>query len=84
MAYLENDLQAMRDGIDIEGQVTFQRRCGWWKIAHGAGEGGANVTVIRVVLKEGRKRQVRRMCEAVGLEVRRLMRIREGHIELGI
>jgi len=35
------------------------------------------------VLHEGRKRQIRRMCEAVGHPVRRLIRVRIGPIELG-
>ncbi len=36
-----------------------------------------------VTIQEGRNRQVRRMCEAAGLEVTRLRRIREGKLELG-
>lgn len=79
----EDDLQDMREGIDIEGQVTLPARVWIREVREGAGEGGAPVTVMGVVLKEGRKRQVRRMCEAVGLDVRRLMRVREGKIELG-
>ncbi len=38
---------------------------------------------LRFILKEGRKRQIRRMCQAVGLEVQKLKRIRIGHIKLG-
>ena len=38
---------------------------------------------LRIVLREGRKRQIRRMCEAVGLTVRRLVRVRVGSVELG-
>jgi 23S rRNA pseudouridine2604 synthase len=39
--------------------------------------------LLRVVLTEGKKRQIRRMCEAVGLEVTGLKRIRIGRVELG-
>ena len=38
---------------------------------------------LRFVLKEGRKRQIRRMCELVGLEVVDLLRIRIGPLKLG-
>jgi 23S rRNA pseudouridine2605 synthase len=37
---------------------------------------------IAVVLREGRKRQVRLMCAAVGVSVRRLIRVRVGHLRL--
>ncbi len=39
--------------------------------------------VIQVVIHEGRNRQVRRMCAAAGLEVRRLVRVAEGSLQLG-
>ncbi len=38
---------------------------------------------LRIVLREGRKRQVRRMCEAVGLQVTHLQRVRIGGVRLG-
>lgn len=38
---------------------------------------------LRFVLREGRKRQIRRMCEQVGLEVLALKRVRIGDISLG-
>ena len=38
---------------------------------------------LRIVLREGRKRQIRRMCTAVGLTVQRLVRVRVGSVELG-
>jgi 23S rRNA pseudouridine2605 synthase len=39
--------------------------------------------VLEITIHEGRKRQVRRMCEAVGRPVRSLVRIRFGPLELG-
>ena len=39
--------------------------------------------VLRIILIEGRKRQVRRMCELVDLKVTHLKRIRIGNIHLG-
>lgn len=40
--------------------------------------------VLEIVLHEGRNRQIRKMCEAVGIEVARLKRIAEGPIKLGM
>lgn len=42
-----------------------------------------NEDQLRFVLKEGKKRQVRRMCEAVGLQVTGLKRVRIGRVRLG-
>ena len=41
-------------------------------------------TVLEITLHEGRNRQIRRMCEAVGLEVIRLKRSAEGSVKLGM
>jgi 23S rRNA pseudouridine2604 synthase len=38
---------------------------------------------LRFVLREGRKRQIRRMCETVGLQVLGLKRVRIGSVSLG-
>lgn len=42
-----------------------------------------NEDQLRFVLKEGRKRQIRRMCELVGLRVTGLKRVRIGRVRLG-
>lgn len=43
-------------------------------------EGGG---ILLITIREGRNRQVRKMCEQVGLRVTRLCRIREGKVKLG-
>ena len=43
-----------------------------------------NRVVMLVTIKEGRNRQIRKMCEAVGLEVARLRRISIGPLKLGM
>ena len=42
-----------------------------------------NTAKFLVTIHEGRNRQIRRMCEAAGMQVTRLRRIREGDLTLG-
>ena len=46
--------------------------------------GNADKASILVTIHEGRNRQVRRMCDAAGMKVERLIRIKEGPLELGM
>jgi 23S rRNA pseudouridine2605 synthase len=73
---------ALQRGIDIGDQVTTAAEADFARppIGHAEGEGS---TWIRIVIHEGRKRQVRLMCAAVGHPVRELVRTRIGDVRLG-
>lgn len=71
----EEALARLRDGIDIgDGMARFL------KVEATGGEGANHW--YRVILSEGRNREVRRMFEAIGTQVSRLMRVRYGPIVL--
>jgi 23S rRNA pseudouridine2605 synthase len=66
---------ALRRGIVLEEGMA--------RAARVSVAGGARGSTLRMVLNTGWKRQVRRMCAAVGLRVLRLRRVRLGPLELG-
>jgi 23S rRNA pseudouridine2604 synthase len=65
-------LQLLRHGLSLDGRALKPARVSC-----------ANEDQLRFVLREGRKRQIRRMCEAVGLQVLGLKRVRIGSVALG-
>ena len=72
----EQALDRLRRGIGLEG--------GWTREAEVSVESVVdNRAWLRMVLREGRKRQIRRMLEAVGFRVERLIRVRMGPLTLG-
>ncbi len=60
-------LRQLREGVELDGQLTAP-----------ASASLLAPNLVRLVVHEGRNRQVRRMCEAVGHPVRRLVRTRIG------
>ncbi len=69
-------LQLLREGIELHDGFT-------WPAEVNVLRQEGNGTWLRFVIHEGRKRQLRRMCEAVGHPVRRLIRVRMGPLTLG-
>jgi 23S rRNA pseudouridine2604 synthase len=66
------DLDLLKHGLSLDGVALKPAQVSW-----------QNEDQLRFVLREGRKRQIRRMCEMVGLKVLGLKRVRMGRISLG-
>ncbi|VTU14815.1 Ribosomal large subunit pseudouridine synthase B [Variovorax sp. RA8] len=71
-AFPREQLQRLRHGLSLDGQPLKPALVDW-----------QNPEQLRFVLTEGKKRQIRRMCEQVGLKVVGLKRIRIGRVVLG-
>ena len=67
----ERDLLRLRKGVDIDGTRTRPAKV---RIVRHARRKGDAQAVLEITIHEGRNRQVRRMCDAVGYRVRRLHR----------
>lgn len=74
----EHDLRRLARGIVIDGRRTLPADVTLLKVIDGA---DAQHALLSIVVKEGRNRQVRNMCEAVGHPVDRLRRVRIGPIK---
>lgn len=68
----DQDLRRLNFGLSLDGQQLKPAHVSW-----------QNDDQLRFILKEGKKRQIRRMCEMVGLKVLGLKRIRIGNVILG-
>lgn len=65
-------IERLRFGLELDGRQLRPAQVSW-----------QNEQQLRFVLREGRKRQIRRMCEQVGLKVVGLKRVRMGSVTLG-
>jgi 23S rRNA pseudouridine2604 synthase len=65
-------LARLRHGLSLDGKPLKPAQVDW-----------QNPEQLRFVLTEGKKRQIRRMCELVGLKVVGLKRVRIGRVTLG-
>ena len=68
---IENGLALLNHGLTLDGVELRPAQVEW-----------LNDDQLRFILKEGRKRQIRRMCELVGLRVVGLKRVRIGNVRL--
>jgi 23S rRNA pseudouridine2604 synthase len=71
-AFPATQLARLRHGLSLDGKPLKPAQVDW-----------QNPEQLRFVLTEGKKRQIRRMCEQVGLKVVGLKRIRIGRVMLG-
>lgn len=68
----DESLGLLREGLSLDGKALKKAQVSW-----------LNKDQLRFVLREGKKRQIRRMCELVGLKVTGLKRVRIGSVSLG-
>ena len=73
----EEQILQMKEGILLDGKKTLPCDCF-------VAERKTDRTVLIFIIHEGRNRQIRRMCEAVGLEVMRLKRTEITGVKLGM
>lgn len=73
----EQQLVELSSGIELDGKKTLPAN-----VVVKTREPGR--VVLLITIKEGRNRQIRRMCESLGLEVARLRRVSVGPLKLGM
>lgn len=71
-ALSDDGMRRLRHGLTLDGVKLKPAQVSW-----------QNQDQLRFLLREGRKRQIRRMCELVGLKVTGLKRVRSGRVPLG-
>lgn len=74
--YIEGCEQALCASIEIDGRKTEPAEVKRISARDG-------IALFSITIHEGRNRQIRRLCEAAGVTVTRLRRVKEGSLELG-
>jgi 23S rRNA pseudouridine2605 synthase len=77
----QEDLEAVRTGIKLDDGMTAPAEVTVIRVT--TSERNSGLAVLRVVIREGRRRQVRRMLHAVGHKVKSLKRTAFGPLTLG-
>ncbi len=72
----EEQITRLQTGIELDGRLTAPAKAEVLR-------SGTDRSVLELVLYEGRNREIRRMCETLGLEVARLSRVSVGDVHLG-
>ncbi len=72
----KDEVEGMKNGIRLEEGMTGKAKV---RVI----EENDEVGLIEMVIHEGKKRQIRRMCEVVGWDLRELRRVAVGSVELG-
>ncbi|MBR5246633.1 MAG: rRNA pseudouridine synthase [Clostridia bacterium] len=73
----EEQITALTTGIEIDGRMTMPSEVRVIEKKEGR-------VVLEIIIYEGRNRQIRKMCDALGLEVARLKRTQIGSVKLGM
>ena len=73
----EEQITALTTGIEIDGRMTMPSEVRVLEKKEGR-------VVLEIIIYEGRNRQIRKMCDALGLEVARLKRTQIGSVKLGM
>ena len=68
----DSELKRLQHGLTIDGKALLPAKVRW-----------QNDDQLSFILREGKKRQIRRMCDIVGLKVLGLKRVRIGQVKLG-
>ncbi|MBR5485657.1 MAG: rRNA pseudouridine synthase [Oscillospiraceae bacterium] len=73
----DDQMVQLASGVEIDGRMTAPAQVKVLEKENGR-------VVLQMTIYEGRNRQIRKMCEAVGLEVARLKRVSIGPVKLGM